>query len=104
MHPETLAHTRDRYRHRTRRLHGQSKGVADGGEETISTADRRLARELLVVERRGPPRRRGEGAVSDGGRRGGPRAIELAGRLPRGARPPARRARAHRPRAGPRPP
>src|SRR3989449_3764826 len=43
MHPETLAHTRDRYRHRTRRLHGQSKGVADGGEETISTADRRLA-------------------------------------------------------------
>src|SRR2546428_11224660 len=75
MHPETLAHTRDRYRHRTRRLHGQAKGVADGGEETISTADRRLARELLLVERRGllPPR--GDGTLHDAalprGERGG---------------------------------
>ncbi len=65
MHPETLAHTRDRYRHRTRRLHGQAKGVADGGEETISVADRRLARELLVVERRELLRLRDDGTISD---------------------------------------
>jgi len=65
MHPETLAHTRDRYRHRARRLHGQAKGVADGGEEAISAADRRLARELLVAERRELLRMRDEGAIND---------------------------------------
>ena len=65
MHPETLAHTRDRYRHLARRLHGQAKGVADGGEETISVADRRLARELLAVERRELLRLRDEGAIND---------------------------------------
>lgn len=65
MHPETLAHTRDRYRHRNRRLRGRAGGVADGGEETISAADRRLARELLAVERRELLRLRDEGAISD---------------------------------------
>ena len=65
MHPETLAHTRDRYRHRARRLHGQAKGVADGGEEAISAADRRLARELLVAERRELLRMRDEGVIND---------------------------------------
>src|SRR5256884_96686 len=67
MHPETLAHTRDRYRHRARRLHGQAKGVADGGEEAISAADRRLARELLVAERRELLRMRDQGALNDAG-------------------------------------
>src|SRR5437870_2230915 len=65
MHPETLAHTRDRYRHRARRLHGQAKGVADGGEKAISAADRRLARELLVAERRELLRMRDEGVIND---------------------------------------
>ena len=65
MHPETLAHTRDRYRHRSRRFRGQSDGVADGGEETISAADRRLVQELLTVERRELLRLRDEGAISD---------------------------------------
>src|SRR5881275_1562897 len=65
MHPETLAHTRDRYRHRTRRLHGQADGVADGGEETISAADRRLVQELLTVERRELLRLRDEGTIGD---------------------------------------
>src|SRR6266700_3224680 len=65
MHPETLAHTRDRYRHRARRLHGQAKGVADGGEEAISAAQLRLARELLAVERRQLIRSRDNGAIGD---------------------------------------
>src|SRR6059036_2877570 len=77
MHPETLVHTRDRYRHRTRRLHGQAKGVADGGEETISVADRRLARELLVVERRELLRLRDDGTVSDAVMRRVQREIDL---------------------------
>ena len=77
MHPETLAHTRDRYRHRTRRLHGQAKGVADGGEETISVADRRLARELLVVERRELLRLRDDGTISDAVMRRVQREIDL---------------------------
>src|SRR3989442_7307721 len=73
MHPETLAHTRDRYHHRARRYRGQADGVADGGEETISAADRRLVQELLTVERRVLFRLRGEGAVigSERGRGGG---------------------------------
>jgi CPA1 family monovalent cation:H+ antiporter len=65
MHPETLAHTRDRYRHRARRLRGHATGVADGPEETISTADRRLGRELIAVERRELLRLRDAGAISD---------------------------------------
>jgi CPA1 family monovalent cation:H+ antiporter len=65
MHPESLAHTRDRYRHRARRLHAQARGSADGGEEAISAADRRLARDLLQVERRQLLRLRDEGAISD---------------------------------------
>ncbi|PYO13920.1 MAG: Na+/H+ antiporter [Gemmatimonadetes bacterium] len=65
MHPETLAHTRDRYHHRARRYRGQADGVADGGEETISAADRRLVQELLTVERRELIRLRDEGAISD---------------------------------------
>ena len=77
MHPETLAHTRDRYRHRTRRLRGQADGVANGGEETISAADRRLARELLTVERRELLRLRDEGAISDGVMRRVQREIDL---------------------------
>ena len=77
MHPETLAHTRDRYRHRTRRLRDQANGVAAGGEETISAADRRLARELLTVERRELLRLRDEGAISDGVMRRVQREIDL---------------------------
>ncbi len=65
MHPETLAHTRDRYHHRARRYRGQADGVAEGGEETISAADRRLVQELLTVERRELIRLRDEGAISD---------------------------------------
>src|SRR5947199_192535 len=65
MHPETLALMRDRYGHRPRRFRGQSDGVADGGEETISAADRRLVQELLTVERRELLRLRDEGAISD---------------------------------------
>lgn len=65
MHPETLAHTRDRYRHRARRLQGHATGVMDGHEEKISAADRRLARELLVVEREELLRLRDSGAISD---------------------------------------
>jgi len=65
MHPETLAHTRDRYHHRARRYRGQADGVADGGEETISAADRRLVQELLTVERRELIRLRDGGAISD---------------------------------------
>src|SRR5256884_2309196 len=70
MHPETLAHTRDRYRHRARRLHGQAKGVMDGPLEAKSEAHLRLARELLAAERRGPPRPPGGGPHRPtGGRR-----------------------------------
>jgi monovalent cation/hydrogen antiporter len=65
MHPETLAHTRDRYRHRARRLRGHATGVLDGHEENISAADRRLARELLAVEREELLRLRDSGAISD---------------------------------------
>jgi len=65
MHPETLAHMRDRYHHRARRYRGQADGVADGGEETISAADRRLVQELLTVERRELIRLRDGGAISD---------------------------------------
>ncbi len=65
MHPETLAHTRDRYHHRAQRLRGHVAGVVDGHEENISAADRRLARELLVVEREELLRLRDSGAISD---------------------------------------
>src|SRR5205807_2837347 len=65
MHPETLAHTRDRYHHRARRYRGQADGVADGGEETISAADRRLVQELLTVERRELIRLRDVRVISD---------------------------------------
>src|SRR3989442_14058686 len=108
MHPETLAHTRDRYHHRARRYRGQADGVADGGEETISAADRRLVQELLTVERRELIRLRGGGAISEARmRRGGagppPRRGAGAGpvytaRPPRHAeRPPPLRPRRARP-------
>src|SRR4029077_13178946 len=66
MHPESLHHTRDRYHHRTQRFRGHTQGAADGEEEAILAADRRLARELLAVERRELMRLRDEGAISDG--------------------------------------
>jgi hypothetical protein len=66
MHPESLIHTRDRYHHRTRRFRGHAHGAADYQEEAISVADRRLARELLAVERRELLRLRDEGTISDG--------------------------------------
>jgi monovalent cation/hydrogen antiporter len=66
MHPETLSHTRDRYHHRTRRFQGNAQGTADHQEEAILAADRRLARELLLVERRELVRLRDDGAISDG--------------------------------------
>jgi CPA1 family monovalent cation:H+ antiporter len=65
MHPEALAHTRDRYHHRARRLRGHATGEVDGHEEHISAADRRLARELLAVEREELLRLRDTGAISD---------------------------------------
>src|SRR5205809_4184677 len=65
MHPETLAHTRDRYRHRTRRRHGHADGVLDGPIEAKSIAQLRLARELLAVERRQLIRLRDNGAIGD---------------------------------------
>src|SRR5438105_7364142 len=52
MNPDALSHTRDRYRNRTRHLHGHAKGVLDGPLEAKSEAHMRLARELLAVERR----------------------------------------------------
>src|SRR5438132_3464616 len=52
MHPDALSHTRDRYRLRTRHLHGHADGVVDGPIEAKSIAQLRLARELLAVERR----------------------------------------------------
>src|SRR5204862_61278 len=52
MHPDALSHTRDRYRLRTRHLHGHADGVLDGPIEAKSIAQLRLARELLAVERR----------------------------------------------------
>ena len=77
LHPETLAHTEDRYRHRTRRLRGQADGVVNSGEETISTADRRLLLELLIVERRALIRLRDRGAISDAVMRRVQREIDL---------------------------
>jgi CPA1 family monovalent cation:H+ antiporter len=66
MHPETLSHTRDRYHHRTRRFQRNAQGAADHQEEAILAADRRLARELLLVERRELVKLRDDGAISDG--------------------------------------
>src|SRR2546428_10313803 len=103
MHPETLAHTRDRYRHRTRRLHGQSKGVADGGEETISTADRRLARELLLVERRARLRLGAERSLRESVTRRGPPEVDAPGIIASAASLPGGRWMAGRPRRAARP-
>jgi CPA1 family monovalent cation:H+ antiporter len=65
MHPEALAHTRDRYRYRARHLQGHANGVVDGPVEAKSVAHTRLARELLAVERRELLRLRDEGAIGD---------------------------------------
>jgi len=65
VHPETLAHTRDRYDHVARRVRGRSDGSVDGSEETISAADRRLLRDLIAVQRTELMRTRDEGAISD---------------------------------------
>ncbi|OLD72822.1 MAG: Na+/H+ antiporter [Chloroflexi bacterium 13_1_20CM_66_33] len=65
MNADALSHTRDRYRNRTRHLHGHAKGVLDGPLEAKSEAHMRLARELLAVERRELLRLRDEGAIGD---------------------------------------
>jgi len=65
MHPDALSHTRDRYRLRTRHLHGHADGVLDGPIEAKSIAQLRLARELLAVERRQLIRLRDNGAIGD---------------------------------------
>jgi CPA1 family monovalent cation:H+ antiporter len=65
MHPETLAHTRDRFDHIARRVRGRADGVVDGVEETISATDRRLLRDLIAVQRRELLRTRDEGTISD---------------------------------------
>src|SRR5437867_7904079 len=65
MHPDALSHTRDRYRLRTRHLHGHADGVLDTPIEAKSIAQVRLARELLAVERQQLIRLRDNGAISD---------------------------------------
>src|SRR5438105_2828147 len=65
MHPDALSHTCDRYRLRTRHLHGHADGVVDGPIEAKSIAQLRLARELLAVERRQLIRLRDNGAIGD---------------------------------------
>ena len=65
MHPDALSHTRDRYRLRTRHLHGHADGVVDGPIEAKSIAQLRLARELLAVERRQLIRLRDNAAIGD---------------------------------------
>lgn len=65
MHPEALAHTRDRFDHIARRVRGRAEGVVDGAEESISAADRRLLRDLIAVQRSELIRTRDEGAISD---------------------------------------
>lgn len=65
MHPDALAHTRDRYRYRARHLRDHANGALDGPVEAKSAANLRLARELLVAERRELVRLRDEGAIGD---------------------------------------
>lgn len=65
MHPDALAHTRERYRYRARHLRGHADGVVDDRVETKSVAHQRLARELLAAERRELLRVRDEGGISD---------------------------------------
>jgi CPA1 family monovalent cation:H+ antiporter len=65
MDADALSHTRDRYRHRTRHLRGHADGVLEDRVEAKSSANLRLARELLAVERRELLRLRDEGAISD---------------------------------------
>src|ERR1041384_1897503 len=65
MHPDALAHTRDRYRHRTSHLRGHADGVLDSPIEAKSIAHLRLARELLAAERTELLRLRDNGAISD---------------------------------------
>src|SRR3989441_1468674 len=65
MHPDALSHNRDRYRQRTRHLHGHADGVVDSPIEAKSIAHVRLARELLAVERQELLRLRDNGAISD---------------------------------------
>jgi CPA1 family monovalent cation:H+ antiporter len=65
MNPDTLSHTRDRYRLRSRHLHGHADGVLESPIEAKSIAQQRLARELLAVERRELLRLRDAGAIGD---------------------------------------
>jgi len=65
MHPDALAHTRDRYRYRARHLRGHADGTLDGPLEAKSEAHTRLARELLAAERRELLRLRDEGTIGD---------------------------------------
>ena len=93
LHPEILAHTRDRYHHRAHHLRGHATGVVAGHEEKISAADRRLARELLAVEREELLRLRDSGAISDAVMRRVQRELDLEELLlPRSGRvaPPSR--------------
>jgi CPA1 family monovalent cation:H+ antiporter len=65
MHPDALAHTRDRYRYRARHLQGHADGMTDAPVEAKSAAQMRLARELLTAERRELLRLRDEGTIGD---------------------------------------
>jgi CPA1 family monovalent cation:H+ antiporter len=65
MHPDALAHTRDRYRHRTRHWQGHATGVVDGPLEAKTAALERLTRELLGAERRELLKLRNRGAISE---------------------------------------
>jgi len=65
MHPDALAHTRERYRYRARHLQTHAAGAVDGPQEAKSEAHTRLARELLAAERRELLRLRDEGTIGD---------------------------------------
>jgi CPA1 family monovalent cation:H+ antiporter len=65
MHADALALTRDRYRYRARHLQGHASGALENPVEIKSAAQQRLAREVLVVERRELLRLRDDGAISD---------------------------------------
>jgi CPA1 family monovalent cation:H+ antiporter len=65
MHPDALAHTRERYRYRARHLRSHAAGTVDGPLEAKSEAHLRLARELLQAERRELLRLRDEGTIGD---------------------------------------
>src|SRR5207245_2009156 len=79
MHPETLAHTRDRYHHRTRRVQGEDVTEREGG-----TAPQQLLGQLLLA-RRHAQREPGDEAVEPRQLRGvaPPRRAAACGEHPR---------------------